>query len=105
MPSLDRNLPVKCTKCEKLVVKQQMARSKKSCDNGTLKGPKCPHFYTKRREDFNYYLAKHHAPNKRSLVQCALYAWRNFQVFILFNNIRDGYTEQQPKLETNPAEA
>ena len=29
MPSLDRNLPVKCTKCEKMVVKQQMDRHKK----------------------------------------------------------------------------
>ena len=40
MPSLDRNLPVKCTKCEKMVVKQQMARHKKSCDSGTLNCPK-----------------------------------------------------------------
>ena len=42
MPSLDRNLPVKCSKFEKTVVKQQMARHKKSCDSGTLKCPKYP---------------------------------------------------------------
>ena len=30
MPSLDRNLPIKCTKCEKKVVQQQMARHKKN---------------------------------------------------------------------------
>ena len=67
MPSLDRNLPVKCSKCEKMVVKQQMARHKKSCDSGTLKCPKCPHFYTKRKEDLNYHLAKHHAPQEKKL--------------------------------------
>ena len=67
MPSLDRNLPVKCSKCEKMVVKQQMARHKKSCDSGTLKCPKCPHFYTKGKEDLNYHLAKHHAPQEKKL--------------------------------------
>ena len=67
MPSLDRNLAVKCTKCEKMVVKQQMARHKKSCDSGTLKCPKCPHFYKKRKEDLNYHLAKHHAPQEKKL--------------------------------------
>ena len=67
MPSLDRNLPVKCSKCEKMVVKQQMARHKKSCDSGTLKCPKCPHFCTKRKEDLNYHLAKHHAPQEKKL--------------------------------------
>ena len=67
MPSLDRNLPVKCSKCEKMVVKQQMARHKKLCDSGTLKCPKCPHFYTKRKEDLNYHLAKHHAPQEKKL--------------------------------------
>ena len=41
----------------------------------------------------------------RSLVQCALYAWRNFQVFNHLNNIRDGNTEHRPKLEPNPAKA
>ena len=65
MPSLVRNLPVKCTKGEKMVVKQQMARHKKSCDSGTLNCPKCPHFYTKRKEDLNYHLAKHHAPQDK----------------------------------------
>ena len=49
MPFLDRNLPVKSSKCEKMVVKQQMARHKKSCDSGTLKCPKCSHFYTEER--------------------------------------------------------
>ena len=67
MPSLDRNVPVKCAKCEKMVVKQQMARHKKSCDSGTLKCPKCPHFYTKGKEDLNYHLAEHHAPQKKKL--------------------------------------
>ena len=48
-----------------MVVKQQMARHKKSCDSGTLKCPKCPHFYTKRKEYLNYHLAKHHAPQEK----------------------------------------
>ena len=67
MLSLERTLPVKCTQCEKMVVKQQMARHKKSCDSGTSKGPKCPHFYTKRNKDLNYHLAKHHAPQEKKL--------------------------------------
>ena len=67
MASLDRNLPVKCTKSEKIVVKQQMARHKNSCDSGTLNCPKCPHFYAKRKEDLRYRLAKHHAPQDRKL--------------------------------------
>ena len=57
MLSLDRNLPVKCTKCEKMVFKQQMARLKKSCNSGTLK----------RKEDLNHHLAKHHAPQDKKL--------------------------------------
>ena len=65
--SLDTNLPVKRTKCEKMVVKQQIARHKKSCDSGTLKCPKCPHFYRKRKEDLNYHLAKHNAPQNKKL--------------------------------------
>ena len=67
MPSIDRNLPVKCTKCKKMVVKQQMARHKKSCDRSTLNCPKCQHFYTKRKEDLNYHLGKHHAPQDEKL--------------------------------------
>ena len=62
MPALDRTLPVKCTKCEKMVVKKHMARHKQSCDSGTLSCPKCSNFFTKKKEDLNYHLAKHHAP-------------------------------------------
>ena len=46
MPPLDRNLPVKCTKCDKMVAKLNMARHKKSCDSGTLSCPKCPNSST-----------------------------------------------------------
>ena len=67
MPSLDRNLPVKCTKCNKMVVKKNMARHKQSCDSGTLFCPKCPHFSTKKKEDMNYHIAKHHAPKDTKL--------------------------------------
>ena len=62
MPALDRNLPMKCTKCEKMVVKKHMARHKQSCDSMTLSCPKCSNFFTKKKEDLNYHLAKHHAP-------------------------------------------
>ena len=47
MPALDKNLPVKCTKCEKMVVKKHMARHKQTCDSGTLSCPKCPNFFYK----------------------------------------------------------
>ena len=62
MPILDRNLPVKCTKCNKMVVKKNMATHKKACDSGTLFCSKCSHFCTKKREDINYHIAQHHAP-------------------------------------------
>ena len=62
MPALDRNLPMKCPKCNKMVAKLNMARQKKSCDSGTLSCPKCPNFYTKKKEDLIYHLAKQHAP-------------------------------------------
>ena len=39
-----------------------MARHKYSCDSGTLSCHKCPNFYTKKKEDLNYSIAKHHAP-------------------------------------------
>ena len=39
-----------------------MARHKQSWDIGTLSCPKCPDFYTKKKEDFNYHVAKRHAP-------------------------------------------
>ena len=61
MPALHRNLLVKCAKCNKMVAKQNMARHKKSCDCGTLSCPKSPNFYTQKKEDLNYHLAKHHA--------------------------------------------
>ena len=81
MPSLDRNLPVKCTKCEKLVVKQQMVRHKKSCDSGTLNCPKCPNFCTKRKEDLNYQLAKHHAPQEKKLSTVCTICWEESPSF------------------------
>ena len=67
MPSLDRNIPVKCTKCKKTVVRQQWAWHKKSCDSGTLNCPKYPHFSKKTNEDLNYHLAKDHAPQDKKL--------------------------------------
>ena len=59
MPALDRNHPVKCTKCNKIVANYNIARHKKSCDSGTLSCPKCPNLYTKKKEDLNYHLALH----------------------------------------------
>ena len=44
-----------------MVVKKNMARHKQSCDSGTLFCSKCPHFSTKKKEDMNYHIAKHHA--------------------------------------------
>ena len=73
MPTLDKNLPVKCTKCSKMVVKKNMARHKKSCDSGTLFCPECPHFCTKNREDMNHHIAKHHAPKDTKLsIMCTV---------------------------------
>ena len=38
-----------------------------SLDNGTLFCPKCPYFSTKKKEDMNYHIAKHHAPKDTKL--------------------------------------
>ena len=78
MPALDRNLPVKCTKCEKMAVKKHMARHKQSCDSGTLSCPKCPNFFTKKKEDLNYHLAKHHAPKDVKLSTVCLEEFPSF---------------------------
>ena len=81
MPALDRNLPVKCTKCEKMVVKKNMARHKQSCDSGTLSCPKCPNYYTQKKEDLNYHLAKHHAPKDVKLSTVCTVCLEEFPTF------------------------
>ena len=68
MPALDRNFPVKPTKCNKMVVKKNMARQKRSCDSGSLYCPKCLHFSTKKKEELNYHIAKHHATKDTKLI-------------------------------------
>ena len=62
MAALDRNIPVKCTKSNKMVAKINIARHKNSCDSGTLSCPRCLKFYTKKKEDLNYHPAQRHAP-------------------------------------------
>ena len=81
MPALYRNLPVKCPKCKKLVAKCNLARHKKSCDSGTLSCPKCPTFYTKKKEDLNYHLAKHHAPKDIKLSTLCTVCLEEFPIF------------------------
>ena len=61
MQALDRNLPVKCPKCNEMVAKLNMASHKKSSYSGTLSCPNCLNFYAKKKGDLNYHLAKHHA--------------------------------------------
>ena len=78
MPAFDRNLPVKCAKCEKMVAKYDMARHKKSCDSGTLSCRKCPNFYTKKKEELNYHLAEHHVPKDIKLSNVCLEEFPNF---------------------------
>ena len=101
MAALDRNLPAKCTKCNHIVVKKNMARHKQSCDNGTLSCPKSPNFYAKKKEDLNYHLAKHHARRILNLVKCVPYFGRIFLLASLFNNTRGESMELQQKLEQN----
>ena len=87
MPDLDRNLPVKCTKCEKMVVKKHTARHKQSCDKGTLSCHKCPDFFTKKKEDLNYHLAKHHAPKNAKLsTVCTVLKISFFSIFSIDSN-------------------
>ena len=80
MPALDRNLPVKCTTCEKMVVKKHMARHKQ-CDSGTLSCPNCPNCSTKKKEDLNYHLAKHHAPKDVKLSTACTVCLEEFPTF------------------------
>ena len=86
MLALDRNLPVKCTKGEKIVAKLNMARHKKSCDSGTLSCPKCPNFFTKKKEEFNYHLAKHHAPKDVKLSTVCTICLKEFVPKLLFSS-------------------
>ena len=101
MPALDRNSPMKFTKCNQFAVKKNMAIHKQSCNNGTLSCTKCPNFYTKKKEDLSYYLAKHHARKNLSLVQCVLFAWKNAQAFILFENTEGERMEIEQNLGQN----
>ena len=101
MPSLDRNLPLRCNKCIKMAVKKIMARHKQSCDNGVLFCPKCPHFSTKKKEDMNYDIAKHHAPKDTKLSTVCTVCLRSFRVSILFNDTGGESTELQQKLGQN----
>ena len=101
MPALDRSIPVKCTNCEKMIAKLKMARHKKSCDSGTLSCPKCPNFFTKKKEDLNYHLAKHHAPKDVKLSAVCAVCLEGSQAFILFNNTRGESMEIPQQLEPN----
>ena len=92
MPALDRNLPVKCPKCNKLVAKLNMARHKKSCDSGGLSCPKCRNFYTKKKEYLNDHLAKHHAPKDIKLSTVCTVCLEEFPSF---------YSLQQHKRRKN----
>ena len=63
MPAIDRNLPVKCIKSEKMVAKLNMARYQKNLVIvGLYHVQNVLTFFTKKKEDLNYHLAKHHAP-------------------------------------------
>ena len=55
--------------------------TQKSCDSGTLKCPKCPHFYKKRKEDLTYHLAKHHAPQDKKLSTVCTVCLEEFPIF------------------------
>ena len=90
MPALDKNLPVKCPKCNKMVAKLNMARHKKSCDSGTLTSPKCPNFYKKKKEDLNYHLAKHHAPKDIKLSTVCLEEFPSFYSLQQHRRIKHG---------------
>ena len=105
MPSLDRNLPVKCTKFERMVVKQQMARHKKLCDSETLKGPKSPPFYTKRREDLNNHLAKHHAPQEKKLSTVCTICLEEFPKFYTLQQHKKRKHGTSTKVGTNSSES
>ena len=104
MPALDRNLPVKCTKCNKMVVEKNMARQKKSCDSGTLYCPKCPHFCTKKKEDMNYHIAKHHAPKDTNLRTMCTVCLEEFPSFYSFQQNTRRKHGTSTKVGTNSSE-
>ena len=55
--------------------------TQKSCDSGTLNCPKCPHFYTKRKEDLYYHLANYHAPQDKKLSTACTICLKEFPSF------------------------
>ena len=62
MPALDRNLPVKCAKCKKGLLNITWPGTKNLVIVGLYHVPNVLIFFTKRKGDLNYHLAKHHAP-------------------------------------------
>ena len=104
MFSPDRNLPVKCTKCNKMVVKKNMARHKQSCDSGTLLCPKCPHFSTKKKEDMNYHIAKLHAPRDTKLSTICTVCLEKFPSFYSLQQHKRRKHETSTKVGTKSSE-
>ena len=66
---------------EKTVVKQQMAPHKSFSDSGTLFCPKSPLFDTERKQDLNYHLHKHHAPQVKKICTVCTLCLNEFPTF------------------------
>ena len=71
MPTLNRNVKVKCEDCGNTYNCQNAARHQKRCEK--RKQHKCPNcqFYTKSKEEMGYHVAKKHAePSSKQSTIC-----------------------------------
>ena len=82
MLALDRNVEITCGNCGTSVTKQQLSRNKSRCSGGTLYCPKCPHFFTKSRDDLYYHIAKKHSAAGLKAITRVKNAAMSIQAFI-----------------------
>ena len=103
MLSRDRNLPVKSTKCNKMVVKKNMQDTSSLVVVG-LFCPKCPHFSTKKKEDMIYQIAKHHAPKDTKLSTVCTVCLEEFASFPFLQQHKRRKHGTSTKIGTNSSE-
>ena len=87
-----------------MVVKQHMARHKKFCDSGTLNCPKFSLFYTERKDDVSYHLAKHHAPQDKKLRKVGTICLEKFPSFYFLQQHKRRKLGTSTKNGTNSSE-
>ena len=82
MLAKERNLPVNCEKCGKVVVKAHIARHRKTCMMDTLycKKKNC-NFATKKAAELSYHIAKAHGAKVCNTLNKCVVCQKQFPIF------------------------